>query len=93
MLNNIGLPGILLIAMRGFVFLWFSYATYTTYKNYKGKRTFFCRFYVIFCLWIILLPIQAGFAFGVIPLWDRAKVRRHHVPYMSVTPTLCSHTH
>ena len=65
--------GIVLIAMRAFIFIWFTWSTYTTYRNYKDKRTFFCRFYVVFCIWIVILPIQAMFAIGVMPMWDRAK--------------------
>ena len=53
-------PGIILGALRGGILIWFSYATFITVKNYPNaqRRLFYTKFYSLFVLWIVALPIQ-----------------------------------
>ena len=66
-------PGLMLVLLRCFAAVWFTYAVYTTKRKYRSKRRFYTKFYAFFVLYLLGLPALVWVATAV-DLYVRAKL-------------------
>lgn len=49
-------PGVVLVALRAVMCVWFWYASSTTKRNYKNKVGFYRKFNLVFTFWLVAKP-------------------------------------